>query len=76
MTLPVPPERMPRIRTTISDLRFKDIRGIQRSIAELGQKRLPAGTRIEAVADYDNSAFNPFNPDPTRTVPYGLISYD
>jgi hypothetical protein len=41
-----------------------------------GTKRLPAGTRIEAVAHYDNSAFNPFNPDPQRTVPWGLQSYD
>ncbi len=43
---------------------------------ESGQKRLPKGTRIEALAHYDNSAFNPFNPDPTRTVPYGEQSYD
>jgi hypothetical protein len=28
------------------------------------------------VAHYDNSAFNPYNPDPTRTVPYGLQTYD
>ena len=43
---------------------------------EPGQKRLPKGTRIEAVAHFDNSAFNPFNPDPKRTVPWGLQSYD
>jgi len=43
---------------------------------EPGRKRLPKGTIIEAVAHYDNSAFNPYNPDPTRTVPYGLQSYD
>lgn len=43
---------------------------------EPGRKRLPKGTRIEAVAHYDNSAFNPYNPDPNRTVPYGLQSYD
>jgi thiol-disulfide isomerase/thioredoxin len=43
---------------------------------EPGEKRLPKGTRIEAVAHYDNSAFNPYNPDPTRTVPYGLQTYD
>ncbi len=41
-----------------------------------GQQRLPQGTRLEAVAHYDNSAFNPYNPDPTRTVPYGLQTYD
>ncbi len=41
-----------------------------------GTKRLPQGTRIEAVVHYDNSAFNPYNPDPTRTVPYGLQTFD
>lgn len=38
---------------------------------EPGTKRLPKGTKIEAIAHYDNSAFNPYNPDPKRTVPYG-----
>jgi thiol-disulfide isomerase/thioredoxin len=33
-----------------------------------GKKKFPKGTRLEAVARYDNSAFNPFNPDPTVTV--------
>jgi peroxiredoxin len=33
--------------------------------------RLPAGTRIECVALFDNSADNPNNPDPTRTVRWG-----
>ncbi len=36
-----------------------------------GEKRLPAGTRIDVVAHYDNSAFNPYNPDPAKTVRYG-----
>lgn len=34
-------------------------------------KRLPSGTRVECVAHYDNSAFNPYNPDPTATVKEG-----
>ena len=38
--------------------------------------KLPKGTNLGAVAHFDNSAFNPFNPDPTRTVPYGAQSYD
>lgn len=38
---------------------------------EPGRVRLPIGTRVEAIAHYDNSAFNPYNPDPTRTVRYG-----
>jgi hypothetical protein len=38
--------------------------------------KIPAGTKIEAIAHYDNSAFNPYNPDPTRNVPYGDQTYD
>jgi hypothetical protein len=36
-----------------------------------GQKRFPKGTRIEAVAHYDNSSFNPYNPNPKATVKEG-----
>ena len=36
-----------------------------------GTKKFPKGTRIEAIAHFDNSAFNPFNPDPTATVKHG-----
>ena len=39
-------------------------------------KTLPAGTRIEAVAHYDNSADNPSNPDPTKTVHWGPQTWD
>jgi peroxiredoxin len=38
--------------------------------------RLPAGTRIECIAWYDNSADNPNNPDPTRTVRWGDQTWD
>jgi mono/diheme cytochrome c family protein len=41
-----------------------------------GQVRFPRGTRIEALAHYDNSAWNPFNPDPTATVRFGLETTD
>jgi peroxiredoxin len=34
-------------------------------------KRLPAGTRIECTAHYDNSKGNPANPDPTKEVRWG-----
>jgi peroxiredoxin len=34
-------------------------------------KRIPKGTKIECLAHYDNSAFNPYNPDPTATVKEG-----
>ena len=39
-------------------------------------KRLPAGTEIEIIARYDNSADNPDNPDPTRDVGFGLKTTD
>jgi hypothetical protein len=32
---------------------------------------LPKGTRIECTAHFDNSANNPYNPDPTKTVKWG-----
>lgn len=41
-----------------------------------GDVKVPAGTEIEVVAHYDNSAFNPYNPDPDRTVPYGQQTFD
>jgi hypothetical protein len=40
------------------------------------RNRLPAGTKIEAIAHFDNSKFNVYNPDPNRTVPYGAQTYD
>ena len=39
-------------------------------------KRLPAGTELEIVARYDNSADNVDNPDPNRDVGFGLQSTD
>ena len=39
-------------------------------------KRLPAGTEVEIIARYDNSADNEANPDPTRDVGFGLNSTD
>jgi hypothetical protein len=39
---------------------------------ELGEpKVLPTGTRLEVIAHFDNSAKNPYNPDPTATVRWG-----
>lgn len=37
---------------------------------------LPKGTRIVSVAHYDNSANNPFNPDPTKRVLWGPQNWD
>ena len=38
--------------------------------------KLPAGTKVEVTAHWDNSANNPFNPDPTKTVRWGNQSWD
>jgi mono/diheme cytochrome c family protein len=38
--------------------------------------KLPTGTRIECTAHFDNSANNPENPDPTKTVIWGQQSFD
>jgi alkyl hydroperoxide reductase subunit AhpC len=40
-----------------------------------GKKKLPKGTRLEAIAHYDNSAFNPFNPNPKATVRDGQQTF-
>jgi cytochrome c553 len=41
-----------------------------------GELRLPAGTRVEAVAYYDNSPNNPYNPDPSKEVRWGDQTFD
>ncbi len=38
--------------------------------------RFPAGTVIECIAHYDNSSFNPYNPDPKATVRDGQQTKD
>ncbi len=38
--------------------------------------RLPAGTKLECIAHYDNSADNFVNPDPTKAVRFGEQSWD
>jgi len=38
--------------------------------------RLPAGSRVDCVAHWDNSTDNPHNPDPTKDVAWGLQSTD
>jgi thiol-disulfide isomerase/thioredoxin len=43
---------------------------------EPGTMRLPKGTRLECLAHYDNSTFNPYNPDPAATVRDGLQTAD
>jgi hypothetical protein len=41
-----------------------------------GAKKLAKGTRIDCLAHYDNSFFNPFNPDPSATVHDGPQTSD
>ncbi len=41
-----------------------------------GQKKFPAGTKIEVVAHYDNSPFNPYNPDASAVVKEGDQTFD
>lgn len=36
-----------------------------------GTRKFPEGTQIEVIAHFDNSKFNPFNPDATQTVRNG-----
>jgi len=36
-----------------------------------GARTFPKGTTFEVVAHYDNSPFNPYNPDPKKTVKEG-----
>ncbi|MBV8270389.1 MAG: hypothetical protein JO252_29025 [Planctomycetaceae bacterium] len=39
-------------------------------------RTMPRGTRIDCLAHFDNSAGNPANPDPTKTVRWGEQTYD
>lgn len=43
---------------------------------EPGELKLPKGTRLECIGHFDNSAFNPFNPDPTVTVKEGPQTFE
>ncbi len=39
-------------------------------------KLMPKGSRLICTAHYDNSEANPYNPDPTKTVRFGLQTYE
>lgn len=39
-------------------------------------KRVPAGTWLLCTGGFDNSAKNPYNPDPTKRVKHGLQSFE
>jgi mono/diheme cytochrome c family protein len=38
--------------------------------------KVPKGTRIHSVAHWDNSTNNPFNPDPSKPVRFGLQTWE
>ncbi|MFP6583974.1 MAG: redoxin domain-containing protein [Candidatus Hydrogenedentota bacterium] len=42
---------------------------------EPGTKLFPKGTKFETSAHFDNSIFNPYNPDPSVPVRYGLQTH-
>lgn len=48
----------------------------QRGYNFVEPKTVPAGSRLIHRTVYDNSPNNPANPDPQRTVPWGLQSWD
>jgi hypothetical protein len=39
-------------------------------------KFLPAGTKVHVTGAFDNSEFNPANPDPDSEVTFGLQSWE
>jgi mono/diheme cytochrome c family protein len=44
--------------------------------APTGQMKLPAGTKVDVLAHFDNTTFNPYNPDPSKTVRFGQQTYE
>ncbi len=41
-----------------------------------GATKFPAGTKLDCIAHYDNSAFNPYNPNPQATVREGQQTHE
>ncbi len=37
---------------------------------------LPAGTKVHVTGAFDNSEYNPANPDPSKELTFGLQSWD
>ena len=67
------PQSAPEILLQIPNYNFEWQLGYE---IEPGRKQLARGTVIRAVAHFDNSAFNPYNPDPNATVRYGPQTVD
>jgi peroxiredoxin len=41
----------------------------------VGKQKFPKGTKLEVFAHYDNSPFNPYNPDPNKEVEEGQQTF-
>lgn len=67
------PEQAPEKLLVIPNFNFGWQHGYQ---WEASKVRFPKGTRIECIAHYDNSEFNPFNPNPKIAVREGPQSFD
>ena len=67
------PEQAPEKLLVIPNYNFGWQHGYQ---WESSKVRFPKGTRIECIAHYDNSEFNPFNPNPKVVVREGPQSFD
>jgi hypothetical protein len=70
-----PPGTMPVASETLLDIPAYDFNWQPYYYLE-SPKPLPRGTRIEAIAVFDNSANNPANPNPAATVLWGPQSWD
>ncbi|MEC7583356.1 MAG: redoxin family protein [Planctomycetota bacterium] len=69
----LPPEGAPETLLVVPNYNFDWQQSYQ-----WGREGRPiaAGTRLEAIAHFDNSPSNPFNPDPGKVVRYGLQTVD
>jgi hypothetical protein len=68
-----PPQREPEIMLMIPNYNFD---WQMPYYLPTGTKKYPAGTRFECIAHFDNSTFNPYNPDPSVTVRVGEQTYN
>ncbi len=67
------PQQAPRTLVCVPNYSFDWQTAYQWSF---GQQRFPKGTRVEALAHFDNSRFNPYNPDPQKAVRFGQETVD
>ncbi len=69
----VAPDTKPEILLQLPNYNFEWQLGYE---IKAGEKHLSKGTVVEAVAHYDNSVFNAYNPDATKVVRYGAQTVD